>query len=179
MHPRERNPRTRPRRSPTPHSGTPSDAEPARELGIGVSHPRMGEREQGRPALSRRRREPITCRCCRGRVARKRRAELDTSMGRQAGEASGGDGSLGRKPIYQGLHHVVSPTTELPGQVGTNSVRVERFRRTSSTDVPASGRARRGSGSYLSLPGRSRVSPCAPCRLRIRCKADFGSRAAA
>ena len=63
--------------------------------------------------------------CCRGRAARKRRAEPAPRCprGGQAGEASGGDGSPGRKPIYQGLHHVVSPTTELPHQVGKNSLR--------------------------------------------------------
>ena len=63
--------------------------------------------------------------CCRGRAARKHRAGLAPRCprGGQAGEASGGDGSPGRKPIYQGLHHVVSPTTELPHQVGKNSLR--------------------------------------------------------
>ncbi|MEV8388219.1 hypothetical protein AB0P44_46385, partial [Streptomyces chartreusis] len=31
-------------------------------------------------------------------------------------------GSLGRKPIYQGLHHVVSPTAKLLQQVGKSSM---------------------------------------------------------
>ncbi|WP_229848436.1 hypothetical protein, partial [Streptomyces melanogenes] len=35
----------------------------------------------------------------------------------------GGAGSLGRKPIYQGLHHVVSPTAALQNQVGKGSVK--------------------------------------------------------
>ncbi|MGW9328319.1 hypothetical protein ACWHAQ_31175, partial [Streptomyces koyangensis] len=42
--------------------------------------------------------------------------------GRQACEASGGDGSLGRKPIYQGLHHVVSSTGLLLLEVGKGSL---------------------------------------------------------
>ncbi|MFJ6636882.1 DUF5959 family protein [Streptomyces sp. NPDC091376] len=42
--------------------------------------------------------------------------------GRQACEASGGAGSLGRKPIYQGLHHVVSPTAARSNQVGKGSM---------------------------------------------------------
>jgi hypothetical protein len=41
--------------------------------------------------------------------------------GRQARGASGEDGSLGRKPIYQGLHLVVSPTGQLERQVGKRS----------------------------------------------------------
>ncbi|MFB7511305.1 hypothetical protein, partial [Streptomyces broussonetiae] len=32
------------------------------------------------------------------------------------------DGSLGRKPIYQGLHHLVSPTANLTRQVGKGSL---------------------------------------------------------
>ncbi|MFI2669261.1 hypothetical protein ACH5AU_06775, partial [Streptomyces albidoflavus] len=31
-------------------------------------------------------------------------------------------GSLGRKPIYQGLHHLVSPTVVLQQQVGKGSL---------------------------------------------------------
>lgn len=63
--------------------------------------------------------------CCRGRAARKHRAGLAPRCprGGQAGEASGGDGSPGRKPICQGLHRVVCPTTELPHRVGKDSVR--------------------------------------------------------
>ncbi|MEV5308945.1 hypothetical protein, partial [Streptomyces diastaticus] len=37
-------------------------------------------------------------------------------------------GSLGRKPIYQGLHHLVSPTEVLQQQVGKGSLEDEERR---------------------------------------------------
>lgn len=44
--------------------------------------------------------------------------------GRQAREASGGSGSLGRKPVYQALLRAVSPTSKPVRQVGTGSLSV-------------------------------------------------------
>src|SRR4051812_7225581 len=59
--------------------------------------------------------------------------------GKQACEASGGDGSLGRKPIYQGLHPSVRPTAQPAPEVGMGSLTGKR----NTTPPPQSPRPRR------------------------------------
>ncbi|MEV2236473.1 hypothetical protein AB0H69_49320, partial [Streptomyces phaeochromogenes] len=40
-----------------------------------------------------------------------------------------GDGSLGRKPIYQGLHPSVRPTAQLTREVGKSSLQIRALPR--------------------------------------------------
>src|SRR5690606_20247085 len=100
-----------------PVGGRGSDTESDRELGIRVSHPQVSECEQGlaagvqTPPAGADRTTVLLQTGWTGSAGTSWTRRRPT--GRQACEASGGDGSLGRKPIYQGLHHVVSPTGRL------------------------------------------------------------------
>lgn len=105
--------------------GGGADPETSRELNIRLTGAEVGERKQGLSApLRRRQRVPRTRRCSFRRAVksagqswtRRRRT------GRQTYEASGGDGSPGRKPIYQGLHPSVRPTAHPTDEIGNGSL---------------------------------------------------------
>lgn len=113
----------RPRRSLAPSTGNGST--PAATSGYGTAFrcvPRAGGRARGglggqhsasaSGSRSHSGGAAVARRPSEGRSRTRRRQK-----GRQACEASGGDGSLGRKPICQGIRHVVTPTAQRHQQV--------------------------------------------------------------
>ncbi len=108
---------------PRPYEPRPHDPHPARFQWTGDSPSPPPENHGG--AMTKRTYEVVetftttggpTTWCCS--IDRPRPGRPRPASGQLRVKMEKAHGSLGRKPIYQGLHHVVSPTAPRPNQVG-------------------------------------------------------------